>query len=88
MASTAQPSFANRPYSNLHGKLPERGAVGFAQSAPRDNARLERERQERERSQRDAQTSAQGGGGAQNSLSSITDEQREEINEAVSLNLC
>ncbi|EPE33915.1 EF-hand [Glarea lozoyensis ATCC 20868] len=86
MASTAQPSFANRPYSNLHGKLPDRTAAGFAQSAhtgPRDNARLERERQER--SQREAQSAAQGGSGAQNPLSSITDEQREEINEAFGL---
>jgi hypothetical protein len=71
----------------MHGKLPDRTAGGFGQSshtASRDNARLERERQDRERSQREAQSSAQGGTGAQNPLSNITDEQREEINEAVS----
>jgi hypothetical protein len=87
MASTgpSHPSFANRPYSSTHGKLPERTAAGFAQThtGSGNNARIERERQDRDRGGREAQSSAQGGSGAQNPLSSITDEQREEINEAV-----
>jgi hypothetical protein len=89
MASTgpSHPSFANRPYSSTHGKLPERTAAGFAQThtGSGNNARIERERQDRDRGGREAQSSAQGGSGAQNPLSSISDEQREEINEAVRL---
>ncbi|TVY49175.1 Cell division control protein [Lachnellula occidentalis] len=87
MASTTQqshPSFPSRPYSNtLHGKLPERNAPGFGASAhppTRETARTERERQERER--------AQGGGPVNpnsNPLSAITDEQRDEVNEAFTL---
>lgn len=82
MASTAQqphPSFPSRPYSNtLHGKLPERTTPAFSASAhpsTRETARIERERQERER----------GGpsNSNQNLLSAITDEQRDEVNEAV-----
>jgi hypothetical protein len=79
MASTTQPhpSFPSRPYSNtLHGKLPERNLnAPFGSSvhtANRENARIERERQERER-----------GAGPSNPLPTITDEQKEEINEAV-----
>jgi centrin-3 len=79
MASTTQPhpSFPSRPYPNtLHGKLPERNLnAPFGSSvhtANRENARIERERQERER-----------GAGPSNPLPTITDEQKEEINEAV-----
>jgi len=82
MASTTQPhpSFTSRPFSStIHGKLPERTAPApFGASSTRETARLERERQERERAQREA---AQAG--PSNPLASITDEQREEINEAV-----
>ncbi|KAG9231098.1 putative Centrin-3 [Amylocarpus encephaloides] len=87
MASTANPSFG-RPYSNTHGKLPERSVGGFgatSHASTRENARLERERQERERAQREAQAAAQGGSAATNPINTITDEQREEINEAFGL---
>jgi hypothetical protein len=83
MASTqAHPAFPSRPYSNtLHGKLPERNAPSaFGTSAnptARENARLDRERQERERA------GPSGGAGAPSPLNALTDEQREEINEAV-----
>lgn len=81
MASTAQPhpSFPSRPYSGtFQGKLPERNGPAFGASSHttmRETARLERERQERERAQREA-------AGPANPYN-ITDEQREEINEAV-----
>jgi hypothetical protein len=83
MASTTQPhpSFPTRPYSStLHGKLPERNAPSaFSASAHplgRENAM---QRQERERAQREAAQSA----GPSAPFNNITDEQREEINEAV-----
>ena len=86
MASTqSHPAFpSSRPYSStLHGKLPERNAPSAfgASSNPtaRENARLERERQERERA------GPSGGLGGSNPLNALTDEQKEEINEAVSL---
>lgn len=81
MASTAppHPTFPSRPYSgNFQGKLPERNGPAFGTSshnANRDSARVERERQERERAQRDA--------AAPTNSYNITDEQRDEINEAV-----
>lgn len=83
MASAPQshPAFPSRPYSStIHGKLPDRNAPsGFgASAATRENARLERERQERERAQREAAAN-----GSSNPLNALTDEQREEINEAV-----
>lgn len=83
MASTAQqhPSFPSRPYSGtFQGKLPERNGPAFGASSHttmRETARLERERQERERAQREA-------AGPANPYN-ITDEQREEINEAFGL---
>ncbi|RDW88822.1 EF-hand-1 [Coleophoma cylindrospora] len=84
MASASQPhpAFPSRPYSStIHGKLPDRnGPPGFGvSSATRENARLERERQERERAQREAAV------GSSNPLNALTDEQREEINEAFGL---
>lgn len=83
MASTSHPhpSFPTRPYtSNLLGKLPERNAPNaFGASSTRETARLERERQERERAQRDAAAQS----APTNPINTITDEQREEINEAV-----
>ncbi|KAH6680271.1 putative Centrin-3 [Halenospora varia] len=90
MASTApsHPSFgATRPYSNtLHGKLPERSQPsGFGHTSTREAARLERERQERERAQRERDAQAAAQGGPSNLVNNITEEQREEINEAFGL---
>ena len=86
MASASQPhpSFPSRPYSStLQGKLPERNLpTAFGATSTRDTARLERERQERERAQREAQAQQAG---PSNPLNALTDEQREEINEAVCL---
>lgn len=82
-ASQSHPSFPSRPYSSaLHGKLPERSGApgGFGATSNRETARLERERAERERGQN--QGPGQGGG---NTMNGITDEQREEISEAVSM---
>ena len=84
MASTAQshPAFPTRPYaSTLHGKLPERNPPSaFSASAnpsARENARLDRERARRD-------TAPGGAGpGPANPLDTLTDEQREEISEAV-----
>ncbi|KAH8668082.1 hypothetical protein BGZ60DRAFT_431372 [Tricladium varicosporioides] len=83
MASTApsHPPFgATRPYSStLHGKLPERSQPsGFGHTSTRETARLERAQRER-----DAQAAAQGG--PSNPVNNITEEQREEINEAFGL---
>lgn len=83
MASTTQthPAFPARNYSNIHNKLPDRnretggggGGGGNAFGAPSRNQNPE------------VRAPAQGGSSApSNSLQSITDEQREEINEAVS----
>ena len=84
MASASQPhpAFPSRPYSStIHTKLPERNPpTGFAATSTRETARLERERQERERAQREAQAQQAG---SSNPLNALTDEQREEINEAV-----
>jgi hypothetical protein len=86
MASTqSHPAFpSSRPYSStLHGKLPERNAPSaFGASAnptARENARLERERQERDRQ------APAGVVGGSNPVNALSDEQKEEINEAVSL---
>lgn len=87
MASASQ-SFPSRPYSNaLHGKLPDRnagpsggGGGGFGATSSRETARLERERAERDRGQIQGQIQGQG----QQALNGISDEQREEISEAVS----
>ncbi|KAH7342989.1 putative Centrin-3 [Rhexocercosporidium sp. MPI-PUGE-AT-0058] len=75
MASTAHPSFPQRPYSStLHGKLPDRPANAFGGSshpAGRDAARADRERAQRENKEPE--------------VLPITDDQKEEINEAFSL---
>ena len=81
--ASAQPQLPASTYPKLYGKLPERSAAGtygsaFAGSSNRDGARLERERLERV--QREAQSHAAAAGSP---LASQTDEQREEINEAV-----
>jgi len=92
MASASQPhsTFPARSYgSALHGKLPERNAPtsGFGASshtlATRENARLDRERQERERAQREAQQ--QQASSSNQNINGLTDEQRDEINEAFGL---
>jgi len=78
-SSTAHPSFPTRPYASNLGKLPDRtsGAAFGASTtqAHREAQRLEREREraERERLEREGQ----------NQLAELTEEQREEINEAV-----
>jgi hypothetical protein len=81
---TATPQMAGRITGQYapHGKLPERSAgsaygTGFGATANRNSAQLERERQER--AQREAQSHAAAG----SPMASLTDEQREEINEAV-----
>ncbi|PSS13247.1 hypothetical protein M430DRAFT_29790 [Amorphotheca resinae ATCC 22711] len=85
MASAqSHPSFPTRPYaSTLHGKLPERNTAStFGASSTREAARLERERQERERAQREREAQSQVAAGSSNPLNSLTDEQRDEVNEA------
>jgi len=75
MASTSQPhsSFPGRPYaSTLHSKLPERNPP--SNFGATSGARLQ---QDRERVQRDAQP------GPSSQLNALSEEQREEINEAV-----
>ena len=78
-SSTAHPSFPSRPYGTNLGKLPDR-TIGAAFGASttqqqREAQRLERERErvEKERIEREGQ----------NQLAELTEEQREEINEAV-----
>lgn len=94
MASTSQAhhGFPSRKLiSSLaqSNQLPDRGASStFSASshtnAARENARLERERLERERfAQTQAQAQAQQNA-QQGAMAQLTDEQRDEINEAVS----
>ena len=81
-SSAAHPSFPSRPYGTNLGKLPDR-TIGAAfgasttQQQQREAQRLERERErlEKERIEREGQ----------NQLAELTEEQREEINEAVRL---
>ena len=95
MASTSQthPAFPSRPYgsSTLHTstKLPDRSSgapLAFGASShthnAREAARQDRERQERERAQQ-AQQQQQAGTSAIGAMAQLTDEQRDEINEAV-----
>ncbi|RFU24918.1 hypothetical protein B7463_g11420, partial [Scytalidium lignicola] len=87
MASTSHPSFPARPYGSTIGKLPERNhPTGFSVSAHPTSqaARLERERQERERAQREREAVASGSAPS-NPLNNLSDEQREEVNEAFAL---
>ena len=75
-SSSAHPSFASRPYTSNLGKLPDRSAAGFGSSSghqAREAQRLERERERAERERLET-----------NPLAELTEEQREEINEAVS----
>jgi hypothetical protein len=65
------PNEPPRPYPQLsYGKLPERSAGGFGASSTREGAQRETQGQV-------------GPAGSSNVLASVTDEQREEINEAV-----
>jgi hypothetical protein len=92
-STQSHPAFPSRPYNT--GKLPDRSApLGFGGStlaSARQNAQQERERQERERQDRERVAMAQAqqaqGGTASggNHMSQLTDEQRDEINEAVGL---
>ena len=100
MASTSQthPAFPSRPYGasalDSSTKIPGRssgasltfGASSHTHSA-REAARLERDRLERERSQQaqQQQQQQQAGTSAVGAMAQLTDEQRDEINEAVSL---
>ncbi|MCJ1381277.1 Calcium-binding component of the spindle pole body (SPB) half-bridge [Xylographa soralifera] len=79
-SSSTHPSFPPRPYNPTLGKLPDRSGGGGGGFAPpstaqaREAARLER--QERERLEREGQQDAMG---------QLSEEQREEINEAFGL---
>jgi hypothetical protein len=93
MASSQHPSFPIRPYaSSSQQPAPSttRGKpLNFSQShapAAREAARLERERLERERLERErqAQQAVQQPAQGQSAISQLTDEQRDEVNEAVS----
>ena len=95
MASSSQHSaFPLRPYpSSLSGPSQQGAAstrakpLNFGQShapAAREAARLERERLDRERQQQVAQKSTHQQSQAQSALSQLADEQRDEVNEAVS----
>ncbi|MCJ1414239.1 Calcium-binding component of the spindle pole body (SPB) half-bridge [Xylographa parallela] len=75
-SSSTHPSFPPRPYNPTLGKLPDRSG-GFAPPSTaqaREAARLER--QERERLEREGQ---------QDPMAQLSEEQREEINEAFGL---
>ncbi|MCJ1438396.1 Calcium-binding component of the spindle pole body (SPB) half-bridge [Xylographa pallens] len=78
-SSSTHPSFPTRPYNPTLGKLPDRSG-GFAPPSTaqaREAARLER--QERERLEREGQ---------QDPMGQLSEEQREEINEAVGTSVC
>ena len=76
-SSSAHPVFPQRSFNTNLGKLPDRslgGAFGASTAAQqREAQRLERERLDRQN---------------QDPMSQLTEEQREEINEAVRLCLC
>ena len=79
MASSAHPTFPSRPYGTNLGKLPDRSLGAFGSSTTvqqREAQRLERERErlEKERIEREGQAQ-------------LTQEQQEEIREAVSVSL-
>ncbi|KAI9722882.1 MAG: hypothetical protein M1812_001330 [Candelaria pacifica] len=78
-SSSTHPTFPSRPYASNLGKLPDRpttSAFGASTTQQhRETQRLERERAERERIEREGQ----------NVLSELSEEQREEINEAFGL---
>ena len=97
MASSQHPSFPIRPYpSSISGPSQQppqsstRGKpISFSQShapAAREAARIERDRLDRER-QQVAQKSAHAQSQAPSALSQLADDQRDEVNEAVSMRL-
>jgi hypothetical protein len=86
MASASQ-SFPARPFSNtLHGKLPERGGGGGGgfgvSTAARGNQQQQQQQQSGMNNRGDIVGGVSNSGG---NAPNITDEQREEINEAVSI---
>ena len=80
MATQSHPAFPSRPYSSTLNKLPERNLPFSASSNPsvRESAL---QRQERERAERERAGPSPAGGS--NPMSALSDEQREEVNEAV-----
>jgi hypothetical protein len=86
MASTsqAQSSLPHRGFRSHPPAPPHNfGASQQPAAALRDKPRLDRERAERERLAREAQVQGQAGAPAANPMNTLSDEQREEINEAV-----
>ncbi|PQE16932.1 cell division control cdc31 protein [Rutstroemia sp. NJR-2017a BBW] len=88
MASTsqAQSSLPHRGFRSHPPAPPHNfGASQQPAAALRDKPRLDRERAERERLAREAQVQGQAGAPAANPMNTLSDEQREEINEAFGL---
>lgn len=75
-SSSAQPSFPPRPYNSALGKLPERSGFAPLSTAQQREAQR-REQLEKERLEREGQ----------DPMNQLSEEQREEINEAVSMHL-
>jgi hypothetical protein len=73
MASSANPPFSHRGFNTNLGKLPERSTFGAPTTAQQQRLERERERLEKERLEREGP----------DSFNQLSDEQREEINEAV-----
>ncbi|KAI9649039.1 Calcium-binding component of the spindle pole body (SPB) half-bridge [Ciborinia camelliae] len=89
MASASQPhsSFPARPYNNLRNPAPTAfGTQSQPALALRQKSQLERERVERERLSKDNQAQGQQPGASTAApMNILSDEQREEINEAFGL---
>jgi len=78
-SSAAHPSFPSRPYGSTNlGKLPDR-SIGAAFGASTTQQQREVQRQERERERLEKEREGQ------NQLAELSEEQREEINEAFGL---
>ena len=83
MASSSHPVFPRQPFNQNLTKLPDRslstafGATSTAQAREAQRLERDRERQERERLEREGQ----------DHMNQITEEQKEEINEAVGFTL-
>lgn len=87
MASSQQnhPAFPTRPFGS--SKLPDRGtSTGFGASSHATAARENAARLERERAAQQQQQQVTGPGSS-NAMAQLTDEQRDEINEAVCVSL-
>ena len=80
-SSSAHTAFSRQPFNSNLSKLPDRslsnafGATSTAQAREAQRIERDRERQERERLEREGQ----------GQMNDITEEQKEEINEAVGL---